>query len=153
MDTQLDKLVKEVTRCVLLQEPICIHFPVTIQRAKGLRALDRYGFLLCTGDSLVDNSKLRGSNWFCSRTISNSMYKRGLYVYAISEDFMMSNVDKYKARIRAEEFVYSNFRRHTFILNYAVFIKVDWPQYELHSYQIMLILKNFIGLTSSLHSY
>ena len=110
MDTQLDKLVKEVTRCVLLQEPICIHFPNEM-RAKGLRALDRYGFLLCTGDSLVDNSKLRGSNWFCLRTRSN--YKEGLYVYTISEDFMMSNVDKYKVRIRAEEFVYSNFRRHT----------------------------------------
>ena len=112
MDTQLDKLVKEVTRCVPLQEPICIHFPNEM-RAKGLRALDRYGFLLCTGDSLVDNSKLRGSNWFCLRTRSNSIYKGGLYVYTISEDFMMSNVDKYKVRIRAEEFVYSNFRRHT----------------------------------------
>ena len=112
MDTQLDKLVKEVTRCVPLQEPICIHFPNEM-RAKGLRALDRYGFLLCTGDSLVDNSKLRGSNWFCLRTRSHSIYKGGLYVYTISEDFMMSNVDKYKVRIRAEEFVYSNFRRHT----------------------------------------
>ena len=112
MDTQLDKLVKEVTRCVPLQEPICIHFPNEM-RAKGLRALDRYGFLLCTGDSLVDNSKLRGNNWFCLRTRSNCIYKGGLYVYTISEDFMMSNVDKYKVRIRAEEFVYSNFRRHT----------------------------------------
>ena len=112
MDTQLDKLVKEVTRCVLLQEPICIHFPNEM-RAKGLRALDRYGFLLCTGDSLVDNSKLRGNNWFCLRTRSNFIYEGGLYVYTISEDFMMSNVDKYKVRIRAEEFVYSNFRRHT----------------------------------------
>ena len=109
MDTQLDKLVKEVTRCVLLQEPICIHFPNEM-RAKGLRALERYGFLLFTGDSLVDNSKLRGSNWFCLRTGSNFI---GLYVYTINEDFMMSNVDKYKVRIRAEEFVYSNFRRHT----------------------------------------
>lgn len=112
MDTQLDKLVKEVTRCVLLQEPICIHFPNEM-RAKGLRALDRYGFLLCTGDSLVDNSKLRGRNWFCLRTRSDFISKKGLYVYTISEDFMMSNVDKYKVRIRAEEFVYSNFRRHT----------------------------------------
>ena len=112
MDTQLDKLVKEVTRCVPLQEPICIHFPNEM-RAKGLRALDRYGFLLCTGDSLVDNPKLRGNNWFCLRTRSHSIYKGGLYVYTISEDFMMSNVDKYKVRIRAEEFVYSNFRRHT----------------------------------------
>ena len=77
MDTQLDKLVKEVTRCVLLQEPICIHFPNEM-RAKGLRALDRYGFILCTGDSLVDNSKLRGSNWFCLRTRSNSIYEGGL---------------------------------------------------------------------------
>ena len=110
MDTQLDELVKEVTRCVLLQEPICIHFPNEM-RARGLRALDRYGFLLCTGDSLVDNSKLRGSNWFCLMT--RSYYKEGLYVYTISEDFMMSNVDTYKVRIRAEESVYSNFRRHT----------------------------------------
>ena len=39
MDTQLDKLVKEVTRCVPLQEPICIHF-LNEMRAKGLRALD-----------------------------------------------------------------------------------------------------------------
>ena len=112
MYTQLDKLVKEVTRCVLLQEPVCIHFPNEM-REKGLRALDRYGFLLCTEDSLVDNPKLRGSNWFCLRTRSNFIYKEGLYVYTISEDFMMSNVDKYKVRIRAEEFVYSNFRRHT----------------------------------------
>ena len=79
--------------------------------SKRVRALDRYGFLLCTGDSLVDNSKLRGSNWFCLRT--RSYYKEGLYVYTISEDFMVSNVDKYKVRIRAEGFVYSNFRRHT----------------------------------------
>ena len=112
MDIQLDKLIKEVTRCVPLQEPICIHFPNEM-RAKGLKALDRYGFVLCTGDLLVDKSRLKPHNWFCLRTRSDFISRKGLYVTTISEDWLSANKDQYKVRIRAEEYVYSNFRRYS----------------------------------------
>ena len=111
MDKQLDKLIKEVTRDVSLHEPICIHFPNEM-RAKGLKALDRYGFVLCTGNSLVDNSRLNSHNWFCLRTRSEFIYKNGLYVTTISEDWLSVNKDRYKVRIRVEEYLHKNFRRY-----------------------------------------
>lgn len=111
MDKQLDKLVKEVIRDLSLHEQICIHFPNEM-REKGLRALDRYGFVLCTGSSLVDNPKLNSHNWFCLRTSSAFVSKKGLYVTTVEEDWLNVHKDIYKVRIRAEEYVYSNFRRH-----------------------------------------
>ena len=73
-------------------------------REKGLRALDRYGFVLCRGSSLVDNPRLNSHNWFCLR--------KYLYVTTVDEDWLNVHKDIYKVRIRAEEYVYSNFRRH-----------------------------------------
>lgn len=111
MDTQLDKLIRKVARLVPLQEPICIHFPKEM-REEGLRALDRYGFVLCTGDLLVDNPRLKHYNWLCLRTRSSFISKKGLYATTIGEDWLSVNKDEYKLRIRAEEYVYSNFRRY-----------------------------------------
>lgn len=111
MDKQLDKLAKEVTRDVSLHEPICIHFPDDLLGA-GLRTLDRYGFVLCTGNSLVDNPRLNSYNWFCLRTRSEFISKKGLYVTTISEDWLSVNKDRYKVRIRVEEYIHNNFRRY-----------------------------------------
>lgn len=111
MDKQLDKLVKEVTRGLSLHGQICIHFPNEM-REKGLKALDRYGFVLCTGSSLVDNPSLNSYNWFCLRTSSAFVSKKGLYVTTVGEDWLNVHKDIYKVRIRAEEYVYSNFRRY-----------------------------------------
>ena len=111
MSIRLDRLIKEVARCVPLQEPVCIHFPNEM-RAKGLKALNRYGFVLCTGDLLVDNSRLNSHNWFCLRTSSDFISKKGLYVTTISEDWLSANKDTYKVRIRAEEYLHKNFRRY-----------------------------------------
>ena len=111
MDKQLDKLVKEVTRGLSLHGQICIHFPNEM-REKGLKALDRYGFVLCTGSSLVDNQGLNSYNWFCLRTSSAFVSKKGLYVTTVGEDWLNVHKDLYKVRIRAEEDVYSNFRRY-----------------------------------------
>ena len=111
MSIQLDRLIKEVARCVPLQEPVCIHFPDDLLGA-GLITLDRYGFVLCTGDLLVDNSRLKSRNWFCLRTRSNFISEKGLYVTTISEDWLSVNKDTYKVIIRAEECLHNNFRRH-----------------------------------------
>lgn len=114
MDKQLNKLVKEVTRGLSLHGQICIHFPNEM-REKGLKALDRYGFVLCTESSLVDNvdnPSLNSYNWFCLRTSSAFVSKKGLYVTTVGEDWLNGHKDKYKVRIRAEEYVYSNFRRY-----------------------------------------
>ena len=111
MSIKLDRLIKEVARCVPLQEPVCIHFPDDLLGA-GLRTLDRYGFVLCTGDLLVDNSRLEYCNWFCLRTRSDFISKKGLYVTTISEDWLSVNKDIYKVKIRAEECLHNNFRRY-----------------------------------------
>ena len=111
MDKQLDRLVKEVTRGLSLHGQICIHFPNEM-REKGLKALDRYGFVLCTESSLVDNPRLNSYNWFCLRTSRAFVPKKGLYVTTVSEDLLNVRKDIYKVRIRAEEYVYSNFRRY-----------------------------------------
>lgn len=111
MDKQLDKLVKEVTRGLYLHGQISIHFPNEM-REKGLKALDRYGFVLCTGSSLVDTPELNSSNWFCLRTSSVFVSKKGLYVTTMSEDWLNEHKNIFKVRIRAEEYVYNNFRRY-----------------------------------------
>ena len=111
MSIQLDRLIKEVARCVPLQEPVCIHFPDDLLGA-GLITLDRYGFVLCTGDLLVDNPNLKPHNWFCLRTRSDFISKKGLYVTTISEDWLSVNKDIYKVKIRAEECLHNNFRRY-----------------------------------------
>ena len=111
MSIRLDRLIKEVARCVPLQEPVCIHFPDDLLDA-GLRTLDRYGFVLCTGDLLVDNSRLKSHNCFCLRTRSEFINKKGLYVTTISEDWLSANKDRYKVIIRAEEYLHNNFRRY-----------------------------------------
>ena len=111
MSIWLDRLIKEVARCVPLQEPVCIHFPDDLLGA-GLRTLDRYGFVLCTGDLLVDNSRLNSHNWFCLRTRSDFISKKGLYVTTISEDWLSVNKDRYKVIIRAEDYLHNNFRRY-----------------------------------------
>lgn len=112
MSTKLDSLVREVTRCTPLQEPVCIHFPDGV-RAQGLIALARYGFVLCTGDSLVNNPMLKHHTWFCLRTKSDFISKKGLYVTTIDKDWMDVNKGRYKLRIRAEDYVYNNFRRYS----------------------------------------
>ena len=111
MSTKLDKLVKELHRIVPDKQPVCIHFPDEMKE-QGFRALDRYGFVLNTGGSLVGNPCLNEGNWFCIRTKSKFISGEGRFVTFITEGYMKSHPGRYKTKIRAEEYLLNNFRRN-----------------------------------------